>query len=645
MSAAARALSLALLLAGALFSLALGAVQLAWHYGIFAGRASFPIDLEWMEGGMLLHAARLAQGKTIYAPPSLEFIPFLYTPLYPALLAALSKIFPLGYLLGRVVSVVAFTGALGLAVVAAGREARARGTLALAVALALGVGAAGVVASGFAFTGSFYDLVRGDSLLLLLQAAALFAALVGEGAASAVLAGVLIALAFFTKQTASVVGLSIGVGLLVAGWRRGVLYGAAAAVTLGLGVLVLNHTSHGWFWTYTFKLHQSHGFNSHLAYVETPLRIARHAAPIFLALALATVGLFLGGQLRRRDVLVWAAALGGFVSSCVGFGTQWAFENAFIPAIYFPAFAVAVLGARLAAHALEHAKIGAAAFAALVCATVGVQAMNAGKPEARRWVPGAHDRAVAARFLQHLRALPGDVFIPFHPWYDVLAGKPTHTHRMGVLDVGALLGRPAGLDEALAAQKYAFVILDYKSRPGEWPTLEGRYHDIHRYQEGVDVVRSFSGADTSPLRLLAPDREPPPLPPRARRVADFESGWAGWVPQGDAFGPEPGPAPQGMWGRAAAVSDRFGPAATGALRSPPITIDRPHLRFHLSGPVDQGLRVLMLDGPEAAHAALPAGAATVIDWDVSALQGKSVTLLIEDRSPTAGLAVDEIVAY
>ena len=107
-------------LIGALLVLALlvavvpALVQLGWHLRLFAGRAGFPLDLEWMEGGMLVHAQRLAAGQGIYVKPSLEFVPYLYTPLYPALLALLSLVFPLGYLLGRVVSLLAFFFALVL---------------------------------------------------------------------------------------------------------------------------------------------------------------------------------------------------------------------------------------------------------------------------------------------------------------------------------------------------------------------------------------------------------------------------------------------------------------------------------------------------------------------------------------------------
>src|SRR5512137_1418869 len=78
----------------------------------FLLRASYPLDLEWMEGGTLTHALRLGRGQPLYAEPSVDFVSFLYTPLYPAVLCVLSKVFGLSYVLGRAVSILAFAAAL-----------------------------------------------------------------------------------------------------------------------------------------------------------------------------------------------------------------------------------------------------------------------------------------------------------------------------------------------------------------------------------------------------------------------------------------------------------------------------------------------------------------------------------------------------
>ena len=50
-------------------------------------RIFYPFDLEWMEGGMLLHGLRVMEGKNLYVEPTSEFIPFIYPPLYSWLLA------------------------------------------------------------------------------------------------------------------------------------------------------------------------------------------------------------------------------------------------------------------------------------------------------------------------------------------------------------------------------------------------------------------------------------------------------------------------------------------------------------------------------------------------------------------------------
>ena len=53
-------------------------------------RIEYPYDLEWMEGGMLIHAWRIQQELGIYVPPSSDFIPYIYPPLYPTILSWMS---------------------------------------------------------------------------------------------------------------------------------------------------------------------------------------------------------------------------------------------------------------------------------------------------------------------------------------------------------------------------------------------------------------------------------------------------------------------------------------------------------------------------------------------------------------------------
>src|SRR5690242_9668573 len=120
---AERALWIALLL--------VGAAHLVLFLYVIARRFAYPFDLEWMEGGMLLHAKRIAEGQPIYAPPSVDFVPYLYTPLYPAIVALLGKLVGIGYALGRFVSLASLAAAIVL-----GYRAARRGAASIAIALA-----------------------------------------------------------------------------------------------------------------------------------------------------------------------------------------------------------------------------------------------------------------------------------------------------------------------------------------------------------------------------------------------------------------------------------------------------------------------------------------------------------------------------
>ena len=59
---------------------ALAALSMGTLLLTLAGRVGFAWPLEWMEGGTLQHAKWLLEGKSLYASPTAEFIPYLYPP-------------------------------------------------------------------------------------------------------------------------------------------------------------------------------------------------------------------------------------------------------------------------------------------------------------------------------------------------------------------------------------------------------------------------------------------------------------------------------------------------------------------------------------------------------------------------------------
>ena len=502
------------------------AVGLAlFHLGVLAWllvrRAAYPYDLEWMEGGMLCHALRLLAGQPIYAAPSIDFIPFLYTPLYPALLALLGKAFGVGYLVARLVSIAAMAGALFLGYRFCAREGGSR-----AAALSAMAG----FAAAFFLTGAFYDLARPDSLWLSLCAAAALALYRGardrdgqrrrfrEAGAHAwvAAAALLLVLAFFTKQTAGPIMAGLGLSLCALNPVLVPTFGATLAAA-GLPALsLLNRHSGGWFWRYVFELHQGHDFFAHRAFVETPLALAAIVGPALLLCPWALA-------MRRTPAVLYAAwlLLVGAATAATASGTQWAITNAYIPGVYFAAVAGGVCAGQLLSGRRRAAPRWRPALVfTLLAASLALKlpALDGRKDDAflnlsrarllhrfdpRRFIPTAEDKAAGDALIARLRATPGDVLVPFHPFYARLAGKPTFVHQMGVMDVGrAGLGVPAGLAEAFGGRRFSLVVVDDKiaDKWPFWPGLQRNYQLLETIR-GPKVV---SGAQTAPQQLLTP---------------------------------------------------------------------------------------------------------------------------------------------
>lgn len=466
---------------------------------IAARRDGYPFDLEWMEGSMLCHALRLLNGQPIYGPPSVDFIPHLYTPLYPAVVAALGAVTgDVTYVGGRLISLLSFLlsllygGWLCLrAAPAADDGAAAPWPLRPGV---LGLCALALPVLGFNVVGGWYDLCRSDSLQLFLSVLGLGVCWRYRDSHRAMVGGaVLLCLSFFAKQTAAPLIALGGVAIFVSRPRQGLTLLVAGVVTFALGVLWLNHWSSGWFWTYIFRLHQQHAFDRTRALDLTPRVLGRALGP---ALLLVPWALWQHGRTARGAGLRYLTWLGlaGALTACVAAGTQWSHVNAYIPGLFFPALAVGAAASLLSGGAAWQR----VAVAALL---LGSLVPRFYRPEPHLPAPGAVQ--AGAEVLSRLRRAPGEVLIPFHPFYAHLAGKRTYLHRMGVWDVrGTAAGPVRGLSESLREQRFAAIVFDAKVEQTwhDWPDVLRYYRVAERFAG----PRTVEGADTVPALLLVP---------------------------------------------------------------------------------------------------------------------------------------------
>ncbi len=643
---------------GALVGAAAGLYHLGLLYYIFLGRLTYPLDVEWMEGGMLCHALRLMEGKALYAPPSAEFISYLYTPMYAVVLAALGKVVGLSYTLGRAVSILAFTGVLALLFRAIQRQTGGgwRGAL-------WGLCGAGVAASSFQHTYGWFDLVRNDSLYLLLVTAFLYLLIFHARRSwpALALAGVLAGVAFLTKQTASMFIIFSGAAFLFVNWRRLPVYVAIVGVVAGGTVLIWNHTSDGWFWKYIYEMHQGHDFYWDRIWPVTEKKLLEFFPVVGAVLGVWLLAAPVTWGLRRRvpgRTLYWfMVALCGVGISAVGYATQWASFNAFIPGLLFPgAFAALAAGDLTRAVAGQERRLWRSILACLTGLVLGgalAGQLYWQRYEAEDHLPDERDRKTGAELLQRLSRIQGEILMPYHPFYPYLVGKRPSYPQMGINDVTrAGFSFPQDIIDRVDRRAYAAVILD-NPPAGRYDFVLGQYKLGH-YFPWKSVPRPITGYKVKPTYLYVP-RGREPAPQGTRRVFDFEaSNFKGWTVEGEAFSNQPAAGP--VWGQGPvgpyegerlANSFHGGDTAQGRLLSPPFLVDRPFISYRIGGGNQQGAldMLLKVDG-KVIHRDSGTNSDIMQQRrvDVRAHRGKQMVLELSDRAtgPWGHLLFDEL---
>jgi hypothetical protein len=402
-------------------------------------RIGHPFELEWQEGGMLAHVARVRAGQALYAEPALDFVAYPYPPLYVWVAALAGE----SFLALRAVSLAATLALLALLFQGARRASGS--TLA-------GLAAAGVYAAGFRFAGAWFDAGRNDALALALALGAL-EVLRGARLRGALLAGCLAGLAVLTKQNMALPACALG-GALALRDRRLALafFGAASAVAGGVS-LWIELASDGWYRFYVWDLLREQPLDARAFLLGSVVPLAPLAA---LAAA---------ARLRRarvpEDRLLLAAALGLVCASVLARASIGGYDNTLMPAL--------LAGALLAGDGIGRAAGAARQVAAGLCvAQLGLLAYDP-----RAAVPSAADVAAGEALVQELAALEGGVLLPAHPYLLERAGKPGSLHLMALMDLSAsdaglehAQRLTAELDVGFARRRWEHVIL------GDWDRME-----------------------------------------------------------------------------------------------------------------------------------------------------------------------------
>ncbi len=225
-----------------------------WFVAAFAvlaaKRTGFEFNLEWLEGLMLEQTRRVLELRNLYPPPSAEYVPSPYPPLYFYVSALFALVFGGSYLPLRLVSALSTLALCGALYAFVRRESGSRSG---------GAMSAGLFAATWTINAYWFDLARVDMLSLALFFWGAYFLRFAERLPSVILPALLMTAAVYTKQSMALPVMALALWMLVA--RLRLLPGFAAVLLLSglLALAAFYHIYGEWFIYYIFKLPASHG--------------------------------------------------------------------------------------------------------------------------------------------------------------------------------------------------------------------------------------------------------------------------------------------------------------------------------------------------------------------------------------------------
>ena len=502
-----------------LVGLLLAAFAMLWLWVAIA-RIFYPFDVDFLEDDILVEAWRFAHGLPVFAAPNADFVPHAYAPLYMLLSAPALLLTGPSFLPMRLLS---FGATLVSAAVLFWAAYRTRRRVAIALM------APGIFVAGYALTGAQFELARVDALFIALILAGTLGGITSGGSRHGrLLAALLLALAFFSKQTAFVFGVGMAAYLFWAHRRPALDFAVAYLAAVIVPMAVLDRLSGGWSTFYLLVVPQ--GDPVELARI---IDYARHdllqslgplCALLVVLLALRTRGLPPRSELTRAWPLfaLLAVLTSGWMRARTGGNL-----NSLLPAYAFLSLVPALLYLELAAETngsessraeqavtLSRTNVGTsgvpALAASLLCLAVLWQ-LAAGIYNPLSEIPRGGMRESGQRLVERIREAGGPVLVLEHPLYALLAGK-TPGVSLTALWHARLHGRlslPPDLVDRVRNRYYALVVTD----DGEYPevsvatdTLLNASYALQTLQPADDGPPTLSGLVVRPHYFYLPEK-------------------------------------------------------------------------------------------------------------------------------------------
>jgi hypothetical protein len=388
-------------------------------------RINYPFELEWTEGGAVMHIEQILHGGKLYLPPSVNFMPFPYTPLYFYTSALVGAVTGVGYLPLRLVSILCTLGCFGMIALMVKKSSGSWFAAFLSC---------GLFAASYRHAGAWYDIGRPDMLFMLLMLVVAYLARFRPSIGGHVMVGIFTCLAYLTKQHAPIFLAPVFLYLLIQNWRHGLIAIGTTGAAIALSVLLLDRYYDGWFAYYIFELPREYSaiylVRDRIIQFWTvdfiPHLIIAFTIALFYFISRST--LKLSGW--DKDALFYFLFGSGMILvSWVVRIPEGSYTNTLIPAytavaIIFGVSVSAILRQVQASPSLELSPY----FLLLIC-LLGLGQFFELRYKIGKQIPTEADRRAGSALVERLAKVSGNVYVPWHSYLPQLAGKQLYANQ------------------------------------------------------------------------------------------------------------------------------------------------------------------------------------------------------------------------
>jgi len=322
----------------------------------------------------------------------------------------------------------------------------------------------------YGISGAWFDLAHVDMLSISLMLFSIYLLIYYQTSIIYCIAGILFALAFFSKQTVLPVGFALCIYSLFYKKRNlNFIFPLVLIIMISCGILLLNIVSDGWFSFYTFTIPRNHGifsiFESSCYFLVND--IIKNFWPFLLIIILYFLDCIF---FKRYKIIIFNILIFGSIFAISWFSRlhYGGFSNVLIPSY----IAILLTAGICFGHtfqscdsnsnlkSLSYIKIPKMILIILCIIQSVILFYNP-----LNFIPSKQDKEAGYYFIEKLKNLKGNVYISNHPYY-FMTGKRSYSHEMVIFDVlrggQKKINRKLlkNIDEDLLKNRFDYIVID-----------------------------------------------------------------------------------------------------------------------------------------------------------------------------------------